>query len=249
MAIDYSADLASVLTRNPHFFHDHLKTTEDGRVVCTADIEVMFPEQYINKALCDINEEIYCLGIFAFLSPETNQYAVMNIPARVSMPIGQMETVINNDAKYRIVRYQRGDTVISNLNVMQEEQLAYWIFDYFIALAYIPWYMTYNDIVTLYDKDGYYIGRWLRPSSQIVEMLIGNVAHDPVDQRKMYRATLATMEDVTKRPPQWIALKNITLGAVDTYSRIMGAYFDEGLISSLATPSQEITSIEKVLRS
>lgn len=246
--MDYSVDLAKSLTRNPHFFYGAMKKTDDGRIVTTKPIVVMFPEQYINKSLCDINEEIYCLGIFAFISPETKDYAVMNIPARVSMPIGQMETVTNNDNKYRVVHYDKGDTVITNTNVIQDDKLAYWIFDYFIALAYIPWYMTYNDILTIYDKDGHYAGRWLRPSSQIVEMLIGNVAHDPEDHRKMYRATLKSLSDIETRPPEWIALKNITLGAVDTYSRIMGSYFDEGLTSSLATPSQEITRIEEVLR-
>lgn len=246
--IDYTSDLTKTLTRNPKFFLDNLTTTEDGRVVCKKPIEIMFPEQYINKSLCDINETIYCLGIFAILSPETKEYGVMNIPARVSMSIGQMETVVNGETKYRIVRYARGDTFITNTNIMQVEQIAYWIFDYFIALAYIPWFMNYNDIVKLFDQDGYYVGRWLRPGPQVVEMLIGNVAHDPEDQRKMYRATLEKMSDVINRPPLWIALKNITLGSVDTYSRIMGSYFDEGLTSSLATPSQEITPIEKVLR-
>lgn len=132
---------------------------------------------------------------------------------------------------------------------MQDEQLAYWIFDYYIALANVPWYMNYMDIVKLFDQDGYYMGSYLRPNSQIVDMLSGNIARDPNNGKQMYRVGIKNVDDVWKKMPQWVPLKNISLGSVDTYSKIMGSYFDDGVTSALVAESQTATPIEQVLRS
>lgn len=248
--LDYGDEsVRKQLNRNPDVIQKQLVQTDDFRVVCKSPIEVMFPEHYLNKSLCEINEEIYCLGIFAVLHPGTSSYAVFSIPAKVVMPIGETRTITVDDVKYRVVRYEAGDTFIANTRVMQDEQLAYWIFDYYIALANVPWYMNYMDIVKLFDQDGYYMGGYLPPNSQIVDMLSGNIARNSNNGKMMYRVGIKHLDDVWKTMPQWVPLKNISLGSVDTYSKIMGSYFDDGVTSALVAESQTATPIEQVLRS
>ena len=65
----------------------------------------------------------------------------------------------------------------------------------------------------------------------------------------MYRDKLKSMDDIKTNPPSWVPLRNVSLGSVDTYSKLMGSYFEEGLTSALADKSKKMTRIEKVLRS
>lgn len=248
--MDYTGeDFPKSLKRNPDAIFSKLQETKDGRVVALTDLHIMLPEHYINKDLCRIDTMIHTMGIFCIIDPASKQYAVFSIPTRVILTIGELETITYNEEVYRVIKYERGDTIIANTKIVQREQDTYWLFDYFIALANVPWYMNYLDVVRIYDQDDIYAGRLLPPNSQIVEMMLSNIARDARDSVLMYRTTLKQMDDIYRTSPQWVPLRNITLGAIDTYNKVMGSYASQGETAALAERSKEMTNIEKVLRS
>lgn len=240
-------ELIPTLTRDSVHIRSLLSITKDGRVVCNKPIEIHFPDHYLRKQLAEMHESLYVLGMFVIVDREAKRYALMNVPAKVMIPISEMDTYQYNEDFYRQLKFDAYDTVIATKEIIADDKLMYWMYSYFIELANIPWYMEYNDLLKMYDQTPYYMGNTLGSSTQIVEMIIGNVARSPDDIKTMYRHYF----DPTKKKtnlPNWIALRNMSLGAADTFSKVMGSYFDDGVTSALAEPSKTLTNVEKVLR-
>ena len=80
-------------------------------------------------------------------------------------------------------------------------------------------------------------------------MIQSNIARDPKNDKFMYRDTVKNYDEVDNKMPNWVALRNISLGATDTYNKLLGSYYEDGLTSGLAEKSKKITRIEKILRS
>ena len=225
-----------------------IKTMPDGRVVALKDLSIVFPEDYLEKSLCKYGKRIEILGVLAFLDPEKQTYAVFNIPVMVYLSTTDIKDVVLNDVPYKVLEYQRGQTCLQTDKVIGNSKLSYWMYDYFIALGRVPWYLSYLDVLKLYRQDKYYMDATLSKSIQVVDMVYSAIARQAKDDHLMYRTSLNTMDDLQKHHPQWVPLKSVSLGAVDTMSKIMGAYYDEGVNSALSEPSKKLTEMEKILR-
>lgn len=247
--INDDISLSSVFKRDPAYIKSLLVETGDDRIVTKKPVEIIFPENYLTKHLAKLDKDLELLGIFAIVDRKAMKYAVFSIPGMIQAPIQTMRSFTYQEEVYRVLEYQASDTLILNTNIVADELLDYYIYDYFVALARIPWYMNYLDVLTIYDKDAYYIGKNMVDIPQVIEMILANIARDNQNDKHMYRDRLKSLDEVITRPPTWVPLRNVSLGSVDTYNKIMGSYFDDGLTSALAEKSKKMTRIEKVLRS
>lgn len=241
--------LSSVLTRDPKYILGLLEETKDDRIIVKKPLDVIYPENYLTKKLAKLDQDLTVLGIVALVDPQTNKYAVLSIPGMITIPITEMKQFTYQDDVYRVLSLDAYDTLVLNTNIVKDETLDYYMYNYFVELARIPWYLSYLDILNIYSKDSYYIGQNLIDIPQVLEMLLANIARDPKNDKFMYRDKLKSMDDIKTNPPSWVPLRNVSLGSVDTYSKLMGSYFEEGLTSALADKSKKMTRIEKVLRS
>lgn len=247
--IGENTPITSILKRDDKHIKSLLSETKDGRLIALKDIDIVFPEDYLTAKLAKMDEKFQLLGVFAFVDLEAKKYAVFSIPARVYANISEMFTFKNQDEVQRVLHYTRGDTILETMDVMAEEQLSYYIYHHFTALGRVPWFMNYDDILKIYDKDSYYIGKSLINIPQVLEMIQSNIARDPKNDKFMYRDTVKNYDEVDSKMPNWVALRNISLGATDTYNKLLGSYYEDGLTSGLAEKSKKITRIEKILRS
>lgn len=252
MLIDYTTILRSdgqvAWKRSGEQIRSLLKVMPDGRMVATKPLSIMFPETYLEKSLCKYGKNVECLGVFAILDPETKIYGVFNIPAMVTLTTTDVKNVILNETNYKVFEYDKMQTAFTTNQVISNSKMSYWIYDYFIALARIPWFMDYLDVLRLYRQDKYYLDALLSKSVQVIDMMYSTIARSPKDERQMYRYIIKQPQELDTIKPQWAPLKSVSLGAVDTMSKIMGAYYDEGVNSALAEPSKKLTDMEKILR-
>ena len=229
--------LSSVLTRDPKYILGLLEETKDDRIIVKKPLDVIYPENYLTKKLAKLDQDLTVLGIVALVDPQTNKYAVLSIPGMITIPITEMKQFTYQEDVYRVLSLDAYDTLVLNTNIVKDETLDYYM------------YLNYLDILNIYSKDSYYIGQNLIDIPQVLEMLLANIARDPKNDKFMYRDKLKSMDDIKTNPPSWVPLRNVSLGSVDTYSKLMGSYFEEGLTSALADKSKKMTRIEKVLRS
>lgn len=247
--IDDSQSLTDFLSRDPNYIKRIIQTTKDNRVVATKDIDIVFPEFYFEKNLAKMDNYFRVIGIVAFIDPVSKKYSVMNIPTVVLFHIPEINHFVYNDVKYFRLSYRPGDTIIHNLDVMVDNKIEYYIFHCMIGLGHIPWYMNYDDVIKLTELDYHYFGEYLGATQSILELIYSTVARNPDNDKFLFNSVVKDPNNLVKEKPKWVGIRNISLGAVDTASKIMGSYFDEGLTSAIAEPSKKLTPLESVLRS
>ena len=81
-----------------------------------------------------------------------------------------------------------------------------------------------------------------------MELIAANNARSPKDPTTYARHIMTSFDEELKNPPTFIPLRSVAYGATDTTSRLIGAYHQEGMLSSLVYPNQRSESIESALR-
>lgn len=226
-----------------------LEETKDGRLVALKPLDIMFPMEYYNKKLAVFGRQIHVVGVFAIIDPTTKKYAVMSFPAMTNLVIAELNEINYKDIGYQVISYDKHDTILPQMECMVDHNMDYHLFNYFIELGKVTWYMSFIDVTKLASTSYHYIGQFLGLNDTIVEAMYSTIARDPTDEKRFLRHRFKSQEDLMKLTPSWVALRNVSLGSIDTTSKIMGAYFDEGLTSAIAEPSKRLTEVEKVLRS
>lgn len=236
----------STLTRNKDVILNALYQTPSGSLLAKEDLKIVFPVRFEEANLATIENNVYVLGIFAIIVG--NQYAVNNTPARIRLQPTEIEKEKYQENDYYVLSFDKGATVCENINVVQENTLGYYIYNYFIALGKVPWYMSALDMLRLFDGMGEYTKTTYGASHAVTEMIVSMIMRGNQDIQQYWRQTIESEQDLYNNLPDFIPLRNVPFGARNTTAKLMGAYFDEGLNSALLYPSDSAERVETLLR-
>ncbi len=238
----------SVLKRDASKVKAALVEQPDGSVLTTRPLKIYVPEKYMEKGLGEIGSETYIVGVFAMVVDD-KYYGVSKINAMMRIKPTTISTVKFDGDSYLEFYFEPGSVVIATTDLLKTDTLVYHIFYYFISNGSVPWFMSYEDVATLFESADRHAGVSLSRSHTILEMFAAAIARNPNQRTEYFRHTL---DDTAVKPtnaPAWIALRNISLGATNTTARLMGSYWADGLTSALTNPSSRLERIEQLLRS
>lgn len=236
----------STLKRNKDAVLNALYQTQSGSLLAKEDLKIVFPVRFEEANLAIIESNVYVLGIFAIIVG--NQFAVNNIPARIRLSPSEIEKEKYEDNEYYVLSFDKGATICENINVVQENTLGYYIYNYFIALGKVPWYISALDMLRIFEGMNEYTKTTYGASHTVTEMICAMVMRGNLDAQQYWRQTIESEQDLYNNRPEFIPLRNIPLGARNTTAKLMGAYFDEGLNSALLYPSESAERVETLLR-
>lgn len=236
----------STLVRNKEPVLKALYQDPTGSLIAKQDLKIIFPVRYEEANLAAIEGSVYVLGIFAI--QVGNEYAVNSVPARIRLHPTDIERVKYNNADYYVLSFDRGGIITDNINVVKENTLGYYIYNYFVALGKVPWFMGAEDMLGLFDNMTEYTGEKYGVSPMITKMIISMIMRNPDDIQEYWRQSINTQDDITSSKPDFIPLANVPFGARNTTAKLMGSYFDEGLNSALLHPSETTEKVEELLR-
>jgi hypothetical protein len=91
------------------------------------------------------------------------------------------------------------------------------------------------------DLSGEFANLKLGKNNVSLEMIISSITRNSKNLAEYYRTNPDGEYD-------FIALRNIQLGATNTLSKINGSYYEMGLTSALARESDKLEDIEELLR-
>jgi len=220
----------------------------DGSVLTTRPVKIYVPERYVEKGLGEIGSETFIVGIYAMVVDD-KYYAVSKINAMMRIKPTTISTVKFDGTSYLEFYFEPGSVVIATTSLIKSDTLVYNIFNYFISNGAVPWFLSYEDVGTLFESADHHAGVSLTKSHSILEMFAAAIARDP-DQRTRYiRHTLDDSDNKIVPEVAFIALRNISLGATNTTARLQGSYWADGLTSALANPSTKLERVEQLLRS
>lgn len=209
--------------------------------------KIYIPVRFTDKKLAAVGKEIKTAAIF-MMSVDDKYYSVCNICSAVILTPTFTTVVKVGDEEYYEFVFEPGSTVIPTLESEKNSGLVYRIYDDIIARAHIPFYMNHQDVgkILLYcNKNG---GINLSANNVPIELIVSVISRYDKDVTKHYRQICNSFEEIMKTPPVYVPIGSVILGAKNTVSALMGSRIEDGMISSLVSPSTETSVVEAILR-
>lgn len=204
-------------------------------------LEVYIPERYQEKGFLELGERVSVLGIFSMKINDTEEVGML-LPAMITMdPVDIAEATINGE-KYFICILNKGCVFHNSHTVLQNNSIGFFMWNEFLALGHMPKFITYGNIINLFDNITKYSGLHLDGSHAVLELIYAHMFRDPSNMTKFYRHT-----DMSK-PPVMINLHDVAYGATTTHSRIFGSYSSVGLNSALLNQETKNNELEDMFR-
>lgn len=220
---------------------------KDGKLIATEPTLIYFPKRFSEKKLAQIGTEITVIGFLAYVVGK--HYCASHIPAMLAFRPSSFRTVVIDDIEYNELSFEKGSVIIQNLNLVKTDTLPYFIFDELISKGNIPWYMGYEDLLKMFSSVRQYAGLSLGSNNTVMELIASNISRNSGDLAEYYRHAVKTRNDLNNKPVKFIPFRSVIYGATNTTSRLLGAYFDDNMLSALSNPSERVESVEALLRS
>lgn len=236
----------STLKRDKQAVLAALFETPEGELVAkNKTVKVVFPVRYEESHLAEIQQEVYTLGIVAFIVED--KYSCNMLPAKLRFTPDDIEEVKYGEESYYVLTFEPGSVILPETDVLMEGTLGYYIYNYFIALGRCPWYMSAHDFITLFERTGEYTGLTYGDNHVVTEMITSMVLRDKENPVVYWRQTAKDMDALFSQA-EVVPLRNVPLGARNTTAKLMGSYFNEGLNAALLYPSDNTEQVEELLR-
>lgn len=197
------------------------------------------------KLLNITGSEYLCTGIFPIVL-DNNHYGVMKVNIKIKLLPEEIRKVQFEDGEYYELVFSPGAVITDNINCVQDDVLTYFIYNYFIGRAYVPWFFTYDDLAGLFDTAEEYAGSASGKNPEVISLLVAIVSRVPNDRTMHYRHQLPKTK--SEMSPAVIPINSVEYGATNTFNKLAGNYFDIGVASALLNPTTRVEPIEALIR-
>lgn len=237
---DVSSDSNSILLeRDPEFIKKHVSVKND-KVVTNAQTIIEFPQWYFEKGLAFQGEKVSFYGIFAMIID--GKYSVSIIPTTMVANPLILGTIKRGDVEYIQMSFAPGDTILESTDVVKEANKSQNMFKDFFMYSNIPWYVSYEDLAKIMNNLMPYAASRIGANPITNELLTSFVTRDATNPSRYYRQT--TM----KGDLMFVDIMDKFLSVKGTVNRLAGGYFQTGIVSALADPSEKPSNIEVHLK-
>ena len=220
----------------------------DDALVAKKPLQILFPLRFNQCGLADISDEIRCISIFAIVN-EKGEYMVSNVASMMHLTPDTTTIQKHNDQEFYILSFEPGSMITPNVNLVVEDKNAYKIYKEFISRGKVPFYMGYEDLGKCLTTTKEFAGIKLSNNNAIIELLVSTIARDSKDLHKQYRHSIKSIDDEKTNPPSFVPFTSVIYNTTSTMGKIMGGYFNEGLVSALTREAEEGSDgVETLLR-
>lgn len=228
------------LKRNKAATLKHLRVQEDKSVLTAKEARIYIPERWVGSPLADLERDrIYIFGLFILVIDGT--YTLFNACALFGIEPDTYQTVEMDGVECVEFKFGVGATVITNLNLVQENTLPREILNFAVNVGGAIPYLTRDDRAQIPNTFNSFAGLPL-PEMSLVSTLFQHVSRTEKDKRIFSRHRPKSTKSTT------ISFRNVALAAPDTYSKLSGSYEEEGLNDALVNPTTIPNRAEKILR-
>lgn len=237
----------STLTRDAKRVLDSWSTTKDGQMLTAKPCKIIVPARWTEQNLADVGTVTRTMAIFAIVMDD-KYYAVSNAAAMMRLTPTETNTIKVGSDDYLEFFFEAGSVVCPNINLVKDDTLPYRMYNEFFAKGRVPWYISYEDLGRIYESAPYHANLQVGANHAVPELMAAAICRSEKDVTRYYRHVVEGEQDLVMNPPVTIPLKDVSLGATNTTARLMGSYFNDGLVSSLVNPSDRVEPIENLLR-
>lgn len=232
----------SKLKRDPKLGQSIIEKTGGKQLVAKADCQVIVPSRYFEVNLGQFLDTVECLGVFLLVSGD--RYAISTALSIMSFTPDKVTKFIHENDEYTVLNFSKGSIISPSYHLVKSDTLLYYIDEWFYKSARIPFFFSQEDTGRLMRDLEYYTGVRVTTNNRPWELIASYISRSDKDVRQFFR--LVPNKASTKCI--YVPLDSVAFSAVSTTSKVTGAYLDEGLLSAALHKSEEISNIEKVIR-
>lgn len=235
----------TALKRNPAAIHASLTKTGSALLTKTG-CRIYIPARYAEHNLATISNEIRITCISMMVVGDS--YAVDTTNAMMQItPTSTSIVEIEGEDCFEFT-FEKGAEITPNVNLVVNDTLVYHIYDEIVAKGHVPFFFSYEDLGKLFVTAQGHGGIRLASNNVPLEMLAAAITRSAKDPMIYFRHVINNIKEQFTTRPEFIAFRNVSYGATNTTAKLMGAYFDEGLLSAFANPSKHPEGVETLLR-
>lgn len=217
-----------------------------GPVICKKPMKVVFPQRYVDRSMAFLGSETSFTGIFATICE--GYYSVTKACAMVPSEPTATRTLNWLGREYVELSYEVGSTYMKTRDLVKHDQLVYRIYDEFFNKGNVPWFMTYDDMLNIFDTANKHGGTSITDAKEVTHFIVSLIARVKGELTEYFRSSIQTREDLESIQPAFIAMINAAYAPTNTLNRIAGSYFDEGTIASIVYPTDRVEKLEAAYR-
>lgn len=213
---------------------------KNGSTVFVGDsLEVRVPIRYRQYGMLEVTQHVETLGLMDLIIDDKYE-CTLNILAKVTLCPNESEEKTIDDTPYLVMYFSKGDTFILFEDVLKDSDVIYCIYVEYITRGHRLYTVGYNEMPMLFDRAKELTGKSV--DRLILEFMVAHIGRNPKNLFEQYRYTNF------KEDPVLIFLRSINLSPTSTSTRMMGAYDEDGLTSSLNTTVEKRQPFEDILR-
>jgi hypothetical protein len=234
----------SHLVRDDAKIHKAYTVLDDGSVIANRPMEIHIPKRFVENGMAVVGETVWTSAVLGLVIPGECYAPLLAMMDITLVPLSIREAAING-VQYLILEFGKGDTLIENLDVLQDPNKPHQYYLEFNLYAKIPWYMNKDDLTSLYDYAQYECGGKVGSSPQVMRVLIGLQFRDPDNLDIAYRHSKAMLEG---RPPAIVGLNNSAMLIDGTFSKLLGGYLQDNTLAAIVNPDTKVTDLEEIIK-
>ncbi len=217
-------------------------TTIEDTMIFTGELcKVKIPLRYQVRDLLEVAADVKTLAIFEVIINEKYTYGFL-LPAIIRMEPSKVSRTTENGIDYQVCEFVNGDKFMLSTTILREPFIATAMYEEFIVLGRLPSFMDYETTAKLFDTVEKVCNINLHAPHVVWEMIYAHLFRDENDLSIKYRFT------EMKNKPVFIGTSNVAFGPDSTTSKLIGAYFNDGVNSALINASEQQYDLEDLLR-
>lgn len=237
------------LKRNAEAVFAQVLENRAGQIVtkqkCTIQVPVRFTESAVGLGQVGIDTFVY--GLFALIL-DSGEYAVCNMTALLQINPYKQAIVTVDGVDYHEFHFDKDQVVIKTTDLVRRDELIYNILDEVVFKGKVPWYVEYEDLGKLFDSAAKHAGSNVGQTPEIMEFIASMISRTKDDRTKYIRTTAQSFKDVSIDQVDYVPLKSVFYSVNSTVNKLAGSYFSEGVVSALVIPSEQASTVEKIIR-
>jgi len=173
----------------------------------------------------------------------------MTVPGVFNVESSEIDTIEIDGTNYYRLKIDANTPLISDTTIVKNGGLVYNIFELFILQGKIPFFLKYEDVVSIFTNMPKFTGTKTGKDSLPYEIFTAMIARNKKDPSEYYRNIINNINDTHTKPILWTGLMNIYYSFGSTLAKVAGSYMKTGTLVAMVSPQHgKPTKLEKVLR-
>jgi hypothetical protein len=234
------------LKREPHESFERKAFTElpDGSVIANRKVEIYLPKRFVDNGMATVSDKVTTAAVLGLVIPGESYAPLIALMDITLVPLNIRESNVNG-IQYLVLEFEKGDTVIESLEVIQDPNKPYHFMLEFYYYAKIPWYMGEQEVRGLFDNAKAECGNDVGSTFQVPRVLTSIMFRDPDNPDQPYRYSKAAKEG---RPPLIVGLNNGSMLIDGTFAKISSGYLQDNTLAAMVNPDTKVTDYERIMR-